>query len=208
MPKGAASNKKTSKKAKELDFISLLNTNIRDLELRKSLKKLGQIEVIKWDFKSVLPAIKKTANTEVDLRGFLKWATEYKVLDWDARGNSLTESVPPKEETAEPLEQKSEDDHEAEFQEISNRLRNFLQYTVVNLISEPKHAHIKVRRLGPRRLRFKVILVAKDVVTMIGRDGATASAIRNILRTCAEMDEVHVVLKISSHEDEALLSGS
>jgi predicted RNA-binding protein YlqC (UPF0109 family) len=89
------------------------------------------------------------------------------------------------------------------MQAVTDRLKNFLQYVAVNLIDEPSQAQLKVAELGPKRLRFKLVLAKADVAILIGRNGFTASAIRSILKTAAEKEAVQVTLQIHSHEEEA-----
>lgn len=86
---------------------------------------------------------------------------------------------------------------------ITDRLKNFLQYVAVKLIDEPAQAQLKVAELGPKKLRFKLVLAKADVAMLIGRNGFTASAIRNVLKAAAEKDGVQVSLQIHSHEEEA-----
>ena len=89
------------------------------------------------------------------------------------------------------------------MQAVTDRLKNFLQYVAVNLIDEPSQAQLKVAELGPKRLRFKLVLAQKDVAMLIGRNGFTASAIRSVLKAAAEREGVQVSLQIHSHEEEA-----
>ncbi len=88
------------------------------------------------------------------------------------------------------------------MQAMTDRLKNFLQYVAVNLIEEPSQAQLKVAELGPKKLRFKLILAKQDVAMLIGRNGFTASAIRSVLKAAAERDGVQVSLQIHSHEEE------
>jgi predicted RNA-binding protein YlqC (UPF0109 family) len=169
------------------DFIGLLNTEIRELEISRSLKRWGNLQVMEWDFREALPAMKKVANQEVDVVRFLKRTASYKVMDWDFR-------------SAAPAAQTISRD---EMQAIIVRLKNFLQYVAVNLIDEPNHAQIKVTEMGPTGLRFKLVLVKKDVAMLIGREGHTAAAIRNVLKAAAAAHGVPVLLQIHSHEEEA-----
>lgn len=89
------------------------------------------------------------------------------------------------------------------MQAVTDRLKNFLQYVAVNLIDEPSQAQLKVAELGPKRLRFKLVLAKQDVAMLIGRNGFTASAIRSILKAATEREGVAVTLQIHSHEEEA-----
>jgi predicted RNA-binding protein YlqC (UPF0109 family) len=86
---------------------------------------------------------------------------------------------------------------------VTAKLRNFLEYVAVNLIDEPGHAQIKVSPLGPYGLRFKLVLVKKDVAMLIGREGFTAAAIRSILKAAAGKYGFQALLQIHSHEEEA-----
>ena len=43
---------------------------------------------------------------------------------------------------------------------------------------------------------------SSDVAMMIGRNGFTASAIRNILKAAAQRDNINATLQIVSHEEE------
>ena len=169
------------------DFMGLLHTEIKELEIARSLKRLGRIQVMEWDFRAVLPAVKKVANQEVDVIDLCKRTASYKVMDWDFR-------------SAAPVKASISRD---EMQAILVRLKNFLQYVAVNLIDEPGHAQIKVSEMGPTGLRFKLVLVKKDVALLIGREGHTAAAIRNVLKAAAAAHGVQVLLQIHSHEEEA-----
>lgn len=85
----------------------------------------------------------------------------------------------------------------------TERLRNFLQYVAVKLIDEPGQAQLKVAEIAPKKVRFKLVLAKADVAMLIGRNGFTASAIRNVLKIAAEREGVQVSLLIHSHEEEA-----
>jgi uncharacterized protein len=89
------------------------------------------------------------------------------------------------------------------MQAVTDRLKNFLQYVAVSLIDEPAKAQLKVAELGPKKLRFKLVLAQPDVAMLIGRNGFTASAIRSILKAAADKEGVQVTLQIHSQEEEA-----
>lgn len=205
MPKRVSKIARTLKELGDIqvtdwDFMELLHTEIKDLEISRSLKRLGNIQVMDWDFRSVLPAVKKAANQEVDVVDFFKRTANYKVMDWDFRSASPAEPAPVAPESAKPGANVIPPD---EMQAISAKLKNFLQYVAVNLIDEPGHAQIKVLPLGPNALRFKLVLVKKDVAMLIGREGFTAAAMRSILKAAAAMYGVQALLQIHSHEEEA-----
>lgn len=88
------------------------------------------------------------------------------------------------------------------MQEVSDQLRNFLQYIAVQFIDNPDRAQLKVAQLGDKRYRFKLILESSDVALLIGRNGFTASAIRSVLKAAAEREGVQASLQIHSHEEE------
>ncbi|MCP5532003.1 MAG: KH domain-containing protein [Akkermansiaceae bacterium] len=85
---------------------------------------------------------------------------------------------------------------------VTDRLKNYLQYVAIKLIDDPAQAQLKVAELGPKKLRFKLVLSKADVAVLIGRNGFTASAIRNVLKAAAEKEGVQVSLQIHSHEEE------
>jgi predicted RNA-binding protein YlqC (UPF0109 family) len=89
------------------------------------------------------------------------------------------------------------------MQAVTERLRNFLQFVAIKLIDDPSQAQLKVAELGPRKLRFKLVLAQADVAMLIGRNGFTASAIRSVLKAAADKEGVQVNLQIHSHEEEA-----
>ena len=93
--------------------------------------------------------------------------------------------------------------HHPAMQAVTDRLKNYLQYVAIKLIDDPGKAQLKVAELGPKKLRFKLVLSKADVAILIGRNGFTASAIRNVLKAAAEKEGVQVSLQIHSHEEEA-----
>lgn len=183
----------------EWDFMELLNKDIREFQIVHSLRKLGNIQVMEWDFRTVLPAVNKLANQEVDVVGLVKRTAQYKVMEWDFRSALSPKRIISPEERDGPMEEALSQE---EMQALIVRLKNFLQYVVVNLIDEPNHAQIKVQEFEPGVLRFKLVMVNRDVAMLIGREGHTASAIRHILKAAAAMSGVHALLQIHSHEEE------
>ena len=51
-------------------------------------------------------------------------------------------------------------------------------------------------------IRFRLVLNKADVAILIGRNGFTASAIRNVLKAAAIRDGINATLQIVSHEEE------
>ncbi len=203
MPKSVSKIANTLKQLGEIqvtewDFMGLLNTEVRELEISRSLRRLASIQVTEWDFRAVLPAVKKAANQEVSVADFFKRRAHYTMVERDFRSAAAVGGKPVPPEPATPPVKISP----AEMQTLTLRLKNFLQFVVVNLIDEPNQAQIKVTQMGSTGLRFKLVLVQKDVSALIGREGHTAAAIRNILKSTAAMRGVQVLLQIHSHEDE------
>lgn len=182
----------------ELDFMDLLNTDIRELEIGRSLRKLGNIRVTEWDFRTVLPAVNKLAHKEVDLVDIVKRTARYKVMEWDFRSalHPDTGEAPSAKPALNP----------DEMQALIVRLKEFLQFVTVNLIDEPNHAQIKVQEIAPKVLRFRLVLVKRDVAMLIGKEGHTASAIRGLLKAAAAHHGVAALLQIHSHEEEIAMN--
>lgn len=177
------------------DFKALLNKDIKDLEITNSLRKLGNVKVIDWDFKEALPTVHKLAHQEVDLVDLVKRAAHYKVMDWDFRNTA--------EDRENPAPAALPDAEE--MLALKGRLKNFLQFVVVNLIDEADHAQIKIQEIDPGVLRFRVVVTRKDLTALIGRNGATAAALRSLLKASAAVEGVHALLQVHSHEEEQAL---
>ncbi|GAA5119849.1 KH domain-containing protein [Luteolibacter yonseiensis] len=177
----------------DVDLRGLLNTDIEELEISRSLRRLGRIRVTDWEFSDVLPAVKKVANQEVHVMDFLRRTANYKVMDWDFRVSGTEGSRKPEEEITDS----------PEIRALIVRLKGFLQYLVLHLVEKPELARIRVSPLQPRGLRFRLVLVKKDVSTLIGREGQTAAAIRGMMKAAARSHGVDILLQIHSHEEEA-----
>jgi predicted RNA-binding protein YlqC (UPF0109 family) len=171
-----------------------MNKDVRDTELAKSLRRLGSIQVMAWDFKDVLPAVNKLAHQEVDIVNLVRKVADYKVMEWDFKSGHSHDSRPAQTRLS-----------PEEMESLTLQLRNFIQFAVVNLIDEPGHAMVKVREIAPNVLRFRLVLVKKDVSMLIGTGGHTAAAIRNIIKSAAAKQGVSVLLQILSHEEEIAL---
>ena len=184
-------------------FLELLNTDLKDLEIASSLRKLGNTKVMEWDFKTSLPAVHKFAHREVDVVGWMKRIAHYKVMDWDFRN---TVAKPDDEAAAEVTEADQRIPSPHEMEELIERLKGFLQFVAVNLIEEPDRAQVRVQEISPGVVRFKLVVTQKDQANLVGRDGATASAIRNMLKGTAAEEGVHVLLQILSHQEDLTLS--
>jgi predicted RNA-binding protein YlqC (UPF0109 family) len=171
----------------EWDFMGLLQTDIAELQIGDSLRRLGKVRVMEWDFKSVMPAVKHTANIEIDVIDCFKRAAAYKVMDWDFRSSpdiTSTASV----STGKPSE--------ADIELLVSQLREFLEYTAKNLIDEPLAARVEVGWIAPMVVRFKLLLAKRDAAKLIGLHGHTAAAIRNIMKAMGRVKGIHVLLEI------------
>lgn len=182
------------------DFMSLLNRDLKDVEISKSLRRLGSIRVMEWDFRTVLPAVNKLAKQEVDIVDLVKRTAAYKVMEWDFRA-ALHSEHPLTSKDLEPSA-KTEAGAAGDIQAVILQLKGFLEFVVLGLVDEPRHATIKVKEIAPRVLRFKVVLVKRDVAMLVGTGGHTASAIRNLLKATAGRHGIQALLVVLSHEEE------
>ncbi len=183
----------------EWDFKGLLN---KEIEIVRPLRRLGNIRVMEWDFKTAMPTVSKIAHQEVDVVDLIKRAANYKVIDWDFKSAEPEEQKPARKK-AEKRPKKSLS--RKKLNSIVNRLKHFLQYVAVNLIDQPDLAEIKIQEIAPGVVRFKLVLVKRDVAMLIGTEGHTATAIRSILKATAETHGLHALLEILTHEEEATL---
>ncbi len=183
------------------DFVALLNKDIKDVEIAKTLRKLGNTEVIKWDFRTVMPAVGRIANHEVNVVGLLKRTANYKVIEWDFRKPYIPEQTESPAEVTSPKLLDLSDKHA-----LTDCLENFLRFVAVNLVSEPNHLNIVTREISPNVLCVKIVLIKRDAAMLIGTQGHTAAAIRRILKARARSYGVHVLLQILSHEAEIALT--
>lgn len=182
------------------DFMELMHKDIKDLELARSLRRLGGIRVTDWEFKDVLPAVNKLAQKEIDLVDLVKRTAGYRVMEWDFRDMVRHEPSAPVRTPEKSRPRPTPD----EIQALILRLKEFLQFVAVSLIDEPKHAQIRIREIEPAVLRVKLVLVKRDAATLIGHGGHSAAAIRNLMQASGRLHGVQVLLRILSHEEDAL----
>lgn len=88
------------------------------------------------------------------------------------------------------------------MQQTTEQIRNFLQFIALQFIKFPNEAQLKVAEVDENHVRFRLVLNQNDVAILIGRNGFTASAIRNILKAAAVRDGIQATLQIVSHEEE------
>ena len=183
------------------DFMELMHKDIKDLELSRSLRRLGGIRVTDWEFKDVLPAVNKLAQKEIDLVDLVKRTAGYRVMEWEFRDMVRHELEPAAVRTPGKSRPRPTPD---EIEALILRLKEFLHFVAVSLIDEPKHAQIRIREIEPAVLRVKLVLVKRDAATLIGHGGHSAAAIRNLVQTVGRLHGVQVLLRILTHEEDAL----
>jgi uncharacterized protein len=88
------------------------------------------------------------------------------------------------------------------MQKTAADIKNFLQYIALQFIKHPQSAQLKLSQGEDNTIRFRLILHKEDVATLIGRNGFTASSIRNVIKAAAQRDGVNATLQIVSTEEE------
>mgnify|MGYP000032360083 CR=1 FL=1 len=90
------------------------------------------------------------------------------------------------------------------MQEVTEQMRNFLQFIALQFINHPDQAQLRVAEATDTHIRFRLIVAQEDVAILIGKNGFTASAIRNVLKAAAIREGINATLQIISHEEEHL----
>ena len=92
------------------------------------------------------------------------------------------------------------------MQEVTEQMRNFLQFIALQFITKPDQAQLKVSEATEQEnhIRFRLIVAKEDIAILIGKNGFTASAVRNVLKAAAIREGVTVSLQIASHDEEIL----
>lgn len=88
------------------------------------------------------------------------------------------------------------------MKEVTDQIRNFLQFIVLQFINHPERAQLRVAEAGETHIRFRLIVAQPDVAILIGKNGFTASAIRNVLKAAAIREGISATLQIVSHQEE------
>lgn len=180
---------KSSKSGGKSD--SILHRDIKDLEIRKSLRRLGNVRVTEWELGDVLPAVSRLANKELDIVGAIKRTANYRVTNWELkdllRRRRRGDNAPSTEA----------------MRELEDRLRRFVGFVATKLIDHPDEAEVRITRTSPVSLRIKLVLEARDAAVLIGHGGHTAAAIRAILKGVGRKHQVHVIFRILTHAEEA-----
>jgi len=88
------------------------------------------------------------------------------------------------------------------MQEVTDQMRDFLQFIALQFIKHPDQAELRVNEASETHLRFRLIVHETDVAILIGRNGFTASSIRNVLKAAAMREGITATLQIVSHQEE------
>ena len=88
------------------------------------------------------------------------------------------------------------------MQQTTEQIKSFLQFITLQFVKHPEEAQLKVSEASENHIRFRLVLNKSDVAILIGRNGFTASAIRNILKAAAIRDNIQATLQIVSKEEE------
>ena len=90
------------------------------------------------------------------------------------------------------------------MQEVTEQMRNFLQFIALQFITKPDQAQLKVAEATEQEnhIRLRLIVAKEDIAILIGKNGFTASAIRNVLKAAAVREGITASLQILSHEEE------
>lgn len=92
--------------------------------------------------------------------------------------------------------------HSTSMRETTDQIRDFLQFIALQFIKHPEQAQLRVAETDEDHVSFRLVVAQSDVAILIGRNGFTASAIRNVLKAAAARDGIHASLQIHSHEEE------
>jgi len=92
--------------------------------------------------------------------------------------------------------------HPINMQETTDQIKDFLQFIALQFIEHPEQAQLRVAEVDDQHISFRLIVAQSDVAMLIGRNGFTASAIRNVMKAAAIRQGIHASLQIHSHEEE------
>lgn len=88
------------------------------------------------------------------------------------------------------------------MKEATDQIKDFLQFIALQFIEHPDQAELRVAEVSDDRVNFRLIVAQSDVAILIGRNGFTASAIRNVMKAAAIRQGMQAGLQIHSHEEE------
>ncbi len=139
---------------------------------------------------------------DLEIGDALKRLGNIQVMEWELRSSKAPVDAVATKPTAKAAKRKIK---AKDFKSLTESLKNFLQYLVVNLVDEPLKSQINISEISPGVLCLKLVLVRRDVAMLIGREGLTAEPIRSLLKSMGEKSGVEVLLKIVSHEENIVL---
>jgi len=184
------SNKRTKKDKKRKG--SIFHRDIKDLEIGKNLRRLGNLRVTDWEFSDILPAVNRVAQTEIDIDGFVRRAANYRVTEWD-----LKDLLGKRERRARMPVPSA-----AEMRKLSNQLTTFIRFVSRSLIERADMAEIRVEQPFPDTLSIRLVLCKPDSAAIIGHGGHTAAAIRSIIKDVARNRGARASLRILTFEED------
>lgn len=88
------------------------------------------------------------------------------------------------------------------MQEATDQIKDFLQFIALQFIEHPDQAQLRVAEADDTHISFRLVVAQSDVAMLIGRNGFTASAIRNVMKAAAARSGIHASLQIHSLEEE------
>lgn len=88
------------------------------------------------------------------------------------------------------------------MKKATDQIKDFLQFIALQFIEHPDQAELRIAEVDENRISFRLIVAQSDVAILIGRNGFTASAIRNVMKAAAIREGIHASLQIHSHEEE------
>ncbi len=140
---------------------------------------------------------------DLEIGDALKRLGNIQVMEWKLRSPKDPVDAAAAEPSVKALKRniKSKD-----LKALTEQLKNFLQYLLMNLVDEPSKSQIEISEISPGVLRLKLVLVKRDVAMFIGREGLTAESIRSLLKSMGKKSGVDVLLKIISHEESNVLA--
>lgn len=181
-----------AKKPRKSKTKSVMQTDIKDLEVARALRRLGSVRVTEWEFSDILPKIKDIAATELDVLDLFKRSANLHVNNWEF-GALLRSDVEKPPAPSPPSKDEAAD--------CIVKLTSFLSFVTRNLIDYPDQTTIKISTPSPSEIRYRLILCQRDVATLVGHGGHTAAAIRNLMKNAGTRARFFVDLRILSHEE-------
>jgi len=83
--------------------------------------------------------------------------------------------------------------------EAAVAIQEFVEYVVLKLIEHPEDASVLHQQNGDQH-EFHIRLNQSDIGRVIGRNGHTIGAIRNLVAAAAERNGLHVAVEVDEAE--------